>query len=77
MAEGGKKPPGPMGPGQAKGGKGGQPGADGANGSNVGKGNGDTFNMSVVNNNNDTRFDPTHNDMQNLMSASAASRQPR
>ena len=77
MAEGGKKPPGPMSPQQAKGGKGGQPGADGANGSNVGKGNGDTFNMSVVNNNNDTRFDPTHNDIQNMMSASQASRQPR
>lgn len=77
MAEGGKKPPGPMSPQQAKGGKGGQPGADGANGSNVGKGNGDTFQLSVTNNNNNTRFDPTHNDMQNLMSASAASRQPR
>ncbi len=77
MAEGGKKPPGPMSPQQAKGGKGGQPGADGANGSNVGKGDGTTYNLSVTNNNNNTRFDPTHNDMQNLMSASAASRQPR
>ena len=77
MAEGGKKPPGPMSPQQAKGGKDGQPGADGANGSNVGKGDGTTYNLSVTNNNNNTRFDPTHNDMQNLMSASAASRQPR
>ena len=77
MAEGGKKPPGPMTAQQAKAGKNGQPGADGGNGSAVGTGRGDTFNLAVTNNNNNTRFDPTHNDMQNLMSASAASRQPR
>ena len=76
MAEGGKKPPGPMTPAQAKAGKNGQPGADGE-GSAVGGGRGDTFNLQVTNNNNNTRFDPSHNDMQNLMSASAASRQPR
>ena len=65
-----------MTPAQAKAGKNGQPGADGE-GSAVGGGRGDTFNLQVTNNNNNTRFDPSHNDMQNLMSASAASRQPR
>jgi DNA uptake protein ComE-like DNA-binding protein len=78
MAEGGKKqPPGPLTPEQAAAAKNGQPGADGTNGDpGAGSGNGDTFNLSVTNNQRATA-DPSRADIQNLMSAAQAARQPR